>query len=152
MAISNVALAPPLASAQPKRRQEPGPVAAIGRFLRRNPLVVVGGVIVFAWIVVSVAAPALTPFAPLTQRIQDRLQAPSATHPFGTDVLGRDVLSRVLYGGRISLPVGFGVVAVSLLIGGVIGALAGFGAGLLESGVVRGPRVVMAFRIILLAV
>jgi peptide/nickel transport system permease protein len=151
MAISNIALAPPLASAQPKRRQEPSPVAAIGRFLRRNPLVVVGGVIVLGWIVVSVAAPALTAYAPLTQRIQDRLQAPSATHPFGTDVLGRDVLSRVLFGGRISLPVGFGVVAVSLLIGGVIGALAGFGAGWLDSVLMRGTDMVMAFPIIILA-
>jgi peptide/nickel transport system permease protein len=151
MAISNVALAPPLAASEPKRRQESTRVAAIGRFLRRNPLVVVGGVIVLGWIVVSVAAPALTAYAPLTQRIQDRLQAPSATHPFGTDVLGRDVLSRVLYGGRISLPVGFGVVTVSLLIGGVIGALAGFGAGWFDSVLMRGTDMVMAFPIIILA-
>jgi len=151
MALSNVALAPSVPATQQPVRRQATRGAVIGRFLRRNPLVVVGAVVVLAWIVVSVAAPSLTPYPPLTQRIQERLQPPSATHLFGTDVLGRDVLSRVLHGGRISLPVGFGIVAVSLLIGGIIGAVAGFGAGWLDSLLMRGTDMVMAFPIIILA-
>jgi peptide/nickel transport system permease protein len=113
--------------------------------------VVIGALVVLAWIVVSTAAPMLSPYGPLTQRITDRLQAPSAAHLFGTDALGRDILSRVLFGGRISLPVGFGVVAVSLLIGGTVGSLAGFGGGWIGGVLMRGTDMVMAFPIIILA-
>ncbi len=151
MAVSNVVLAPPLPTTATALRAQPTRARSVARFLRRNPLVVLGAAVLLAWIVASIAAPALTPYGPLTQRIQDRLQAPSATHPLGTDVLGRDVLSRVLYGGRISLPVGFGVVAVSLLIGGIIGAVAGFRAGWLDAVLMRGTDMVMAFPIIILA-
>jgi peptide/nickel transport system permease protein len=98
-----------------------------------------------------VAAPLIAPYGPLTQRVVDRLQAPSAAHLFGTDALGRDLFSRVLYGGRISLPVGFLVVTVSLAIGGTIGALAGFGAGWLDGLLMRLTDMVMAFPIIILA-
>jgi len=71
---------------------------------------------------ISAAAPLIAPYGPLTQKIVERLQPPSPAHPFGTDPLGRDVLSRILYGGRISLPVGFLVVSVSLVIGGAMPA------------------------------
>jgi peptide/nickel transport system permease protein len=56
-------------------------------FVRRNPLVLVGAAVVVAWLVVSIAAPMVTPYGPLTQRVADRLHAPSALHPFGTDAL-----------------------------------------------------------------
>jgi peptide/nickel transport system permease protein len=146
---SDVALALPAALVI--RRREPTRLASIVRFLRRNPLVVVGGTIALAWIVVSLAAPLIAPYGPLTQRVVDRLQAPSPAHLFGTDALGRDILSRVLYGGRISLPVGFGVVIVSLAIGGFIGATAGFGRGWLDALLMRSTDMVMAFPIIILA-
>jgi peptide/nickel transport system permease protein len=113
--------------------------ASLRRFLRRNPLVLIGGTVLVVWIVVSAAAPLIAPYGPLTQKIVERLQPPSGAHPFGTDPLGRDILSRVLYGGRISLPVGFLLVTVSLVIGGLIGALAGFGAGWLDSLLMRSP-------------
>jgi peptide/nickel transport system permease protein len=146
-----VAVAPTLPVSQPMRLRQPTRVEFIARFLRRNPLVVVGTVVVLAWIVMSVAAPLLSPYGPLAQRVVDRLQPPSATHPFGTDALGRDILSRVLYGGRISLPVGFLVVAISLVIGGLIGSVAGFGRNWLDSVLMRGTDMVMAFPIIILA-
>jgi peptide/nickel transport system permease protein len=146
-----VAVAPSLPVSQPIRLRQPTRAASIVRFLRRNPLVVAGSVVVLAWIVVSVAAPVLSPHGPLTQRVVDRLQPPSAAHPFGTDALGRDILSRVLYGGRISLPVGFLVVAISLVIGGLIGSVAGFGRNWLDSVLMRGTDMVMAFPIIILA-
>jgi peptide/nickel transport system permease protein len=156
MALSDAALAP---AAPPLPAVPPGGglvcgtggVSTILRFCRRNPLVLIGGLVVLLWIVVSVAAPLIAPYGPLTQRVVDRLQAPSAAHLFGTDALGRDLFSRVLYGGRISLPVGFLVVTVSLAIGGTIGALAGFGAGWLDGLLMRLTDMVMAFPIIILA-
>jgi peptide/nickel transport system permease protein len=128
-----------------------GSFATAIAFCRRNPLVPIGATVVLIWIVVSSAAPLFAPYGPLTQRVVDRLQAPSPNHPFGTDALGRDILSRVLYGGRISLPVGFGVVIVSLLLGGLVGSLAGFGAGWLDGLLMRCTDMVMAFPIIILA-
>jgi peptide/nickel transport system permease protein len=151
VALSDVVVAPALPATQPTRLRQATRLTTFSRFLRRNPLVVIGAVIVLAWIVVSVAAPVLTPYGPLTQRITERLQPPSTSHLFGTDVLGRDVLSRVLFGGRISLPVGFLVVTVSLLIGGLIGAVAGFGPGWIDAVLMRGTDMVMAFPIIILA-
>jgi peptide/nickel transport system permease protein len=131
----------------------PGPtrIHSVIKFCRRNPLVVAGALVVLAWIIVSLAAPLITPYGPLTQRVQDRLRPPSAEHLFGTDALGRDILSRVAYGGRISLPVGFIVVIVALCVGGLIGALAGFGPGWLDGSLMRFTEMVMAFPIIILA-
>jgi peptide/nickel transport system permease protein len=151
VALSDVALAPTLPTSLPRQLRQPTRAATLFRFLRRNPLVVVGGAIVLAWVFASVFAPWLSPYGPLTQRITERLQPPSSTHWFGTDMLGRDVFTRVLYGGRISLPVGFGVVIVALVIGGLIGALAGFRAGWVDSVLMRFTDMVMAFPIIILA-
>ncbi len=139
----------PLMVRQPGRAT--GWLATVVAFCRRNPLVPIGATVVLIWIIASTAAPLLAPYGPLAQRVADRLQAPSANHPFGTDALGRDILSRVLYGGRISLPVGFGVVIVSLILGGLVGSLAGFGAGWLDGLLMRGTDMVMAFPIIILA-
>jgi peptide/nickel transport system permease protein len=156
MALSNAALAP---AAPPLPALPPGTtlvrttprVAALLRFCRRNPLVLIGGFVVLLWIVVSTAAPLIAPYGPLTQKVVDRLQAPSPAHLFGTDALGRDLFSRVLYGGRISLPVGFLVVIVALALGGSIGAVAGFGPGWLDGVLMRFTDMVMAFPIIILA-
>ena len=121
------------------------------KFCRRNPLVLGGAVVVLLWVVVSVAAPLIAPYGPLTQKVVDRLQPPGIAHPFGTDALGRDILSRVLYGGRISLPVGFLVVSVALVLGGLIGAVAGFGPAWVDGLLMRSTDMVMAFPIIILA-
>src|SRR3981189_2487114 len=120
-------------SSQPHNGVIGARTASLGTFLRRKPLVLIGGTVLLVWIVVSAAAPLLAPYGPLTQKIVERLQPPSAAHPFGAPPVGRQLLSRVLFGGRISLPVGFLVVSVSLAIGGLIGAMAGFSAGWLDS-------------------
>src|SRR5205823_13154560 len=115
VATSDVLLAPSRpATPVVEIMSRPTRLAAGVAFLRRNPLVVIGAVVVLAWIVVSIAAPLVAPYGPLTQRIVERLRPPSGAHLFGTDELGRDVLSRVIFGGRISLPVGFLVVVVAL--------------------------------------
>lgn len=152
MAISGTAAAPSL-PVLPRTVDRPVPtrLGSIVKFCRRNPLVMVGVAVVLAWIVVSVFAPILTPYGPLTQRVAERLRPPSPQHWFGTDALGRDIFSRVAYGGRISLPVGFLVVGVALGVGGVLGAIAGFGPGWLDGALMRFTEMVMAFPIIILA-
>jgi peptide/nickel transport system permease protein len=100
---------------------------------------------------VSLFAPIVAPHDPNQTNLIRQFEPPSGLSFFGTDELGRDLFSRVLYGGRISLPVGFLVVTVSLAIGGTIGALAGFGAGWLDGLLMRLTDMVMAFPIIILA-
>jgi peptide/nickel transport system permease protein len=120
-------------------------------FLREQPLAAIGlGVLAF-WLLVSAFAPLLAPYDPIAQDLVARLQPPSAEHLFGTDSLGRDVLSRVLYGGRLSLPVGFVVVLVAAALGATVGALAGFGPRVLDTTLMRFAEVTTSFPIILLA-
>lgn len=144
------------ATTQPVRlaappRQEPGRLATSLRFLRRNPLVLLGLAIFLAWLFISVAAPWIAPYDPLKQDIVARLQPPSPEHWFGTDQLGRDVFSRVLYGGRLSLPAGILVIVVAGVIGTLMGALAGFIGGWFDEGTMRLTEVFMAFPTIILA-
>ncbi|MCB9113928.1 MAG: ABC transporter permease [Caldilineaceae bacterium] len=133
------------------RRQERGALASAARFLRRNPLVLLGLAIFLMWVVISIGAPWIAPYDPLKQDIVARLQPPSAEHWFGTDQLGRDVFSRVLYGGRLSLPAGILVIVIAGVIGTAIGALAGFIGGWFDEGTMRLTEVFMAFPTIILA-
>jgi peptide/nickel transport system permease protein len=121
------------------------------RALIRNPMAVLGLAIMFVWIVLAIVAPLIAPFDPLAQEISDRLAPPSAVHPFGTDELGRDVLSRVLYGARISIPAGLIVILVELVIGSALGALAGYLGGAVDMLVMRIADVTLSFPAIVLA-
>lgn len=106
------------------------------RRFRRHPGAI-AGTIVLGLIVVAVLLAPLSPYDPEASDLSARFQPPSLQHPMGTDALGRDLLTRVLYGGRVSLTVGFLVVAISLAIGVPIGALAGFHGGRLDSILMR---------------
>jgi peptide/nickel transport system permease protein len=121
------------------------------RFLKRNQLALIGAVLILAWVVVTAAAPVLAPYDPLKQHIVDRLQAPNSTYWFGTDQLGRDVVSRTMYGGRLSMPAALMVVIIALTLGTVVGALAGFWGGIWEEALMRVTDVFMAFPTIILA-
>ncbi|MFO7631217.1 MAG: ABC transporter permease [Caldilinea sp.] len=145
------AITQPAPLKQRKTRAEPGAVTSALRFLRRNPLVLLGLAIFSAWVIISIGAPWIAPYDPLKQNIVSRLQPPSADHWFGTDQLGRDVFSRVLYGGRLSLPAGILVILVAGIIGTVIGALAGFIGGWMDEGAMRVTEIFMAFPTIILA-
>ncbi|HEV3317154.1 MAG TPA: ABC transporter permease [Candidatus Angelobacter sp.] len=96
---------------------------------RRNRLAAAGMVFVAIFILFALFAPWIAPKDPALLDLPSRLQPPSAIHWFGTDELGRDILSRVIYGARISLLVGGGVVAGSLLLGLIIGSIAGYYGG-----------------------
>ncbi len=108
----------------------------IWRRFRRHPGAV-AGMIVLSLLIIAVLLVPLSPYDPELSDISMRFQPPSWQHPFGTDGLGRDMLTRVLYGGRISLLVGFMVVIITLLIGVPIGAIAGYFGGWVDNVLMR---------------
>jgi peptide/nickel transport system permease protein len=99
------------------------------RLARRNPLATAGVIMVAIFVLCAIFAPWLAPHDPAGIHLPERLLAPSSAHCFGTDELGRDILSRVIYGARISMLVGISVVAASLAIGLVLGSIAGYYGG-----------------------
>jgi len=116
----------------------------------RQPLAIVGTVIAFAWIVIAIFAPLIAPANPLAQSFPASA-SPSLHHLFGTDELGRDVLSRVIYGSRVSLPIAVTLVAVAATIGSVVGAVAGYFRGFVDGMLMRTTDLVFAFPPIILA-
>jgi len=125
------------------------------RRVARHPMIVVGGLILATVIVASAAAPWLTRADPLRPSFAQRLRPPQgfgATHPLGTDNLGRDILSRVLHGGRLSLVLAATAVALAAGVGVAVGLLAGLIGGRLDDLVMRLADVQLAFPVIMLAI
>jgi len=116
----------------------------------RQPLAIIGIVIAVAWIVIAIFAPLIAPANPLAQ-IYPPAQGPSSHHLFGTDELGRDVLSRVIYGSRVSLPIALALVAFAATIGTTVGAIAGYFRGVADGVLMRTADLVFAFPPIILA-
>src|SRR5205809_7560966 len=92
----------------------------------RNRAAVVGGSVVAIFVVVALFAPVLSPYDPLKGRLGERLRAPSGAHWLGTDELGRDVLSRVLHGARITVQIQLAAVGLALAVGAALGLAAGY--------------------------
>ena len=109
--------------------------AALQRGVRQHPLALTGGALMAAFLLCALLAPWLAPHDPAQLDLAARLQAPSAAHWFGTDELGRDVLSRTLYGARVSLTVAVAVVGLSLVAGLGLGMAAGFYGGWIDTAV-----------------
>jgi peptide/nickel transport system permease protein len=112
----------------------------------------VGLAVVLVAVLAASVGPILTPYDPLSQELSRRLEGPSLAHPFGLDELGRDILSRILSGARISLLVGLAVVSVSSVLGMLLGSLAGYVGGIVDDLISRVVDVLMAFPGILLAI
>jgi peptide/nickel transport system permease protein len=151
--LSTTTLPPDIAAAAPLPDVLP-PVRRRGRirtFIRRHPTIVIGGAILLALVFIAIFAPWLGTKDPTALAPARRTRAPSAMYWFGTDMLGRDVYSRVLYGTRISLIVGFSVAVLSSAIGLLIGILAGF-VRVLDSVLMRVMDGLMAIPGILLAI
>jgi len=108
----------------------------VWRRFKRHPGAV-AGTIVLAVIVIAVLLAPLSPYDPVKSDIKNRFQAPSLEHPFGTDGLGRDLLTRCLYGGRVSLFVGFMVMVITLVIGVPVGMIAGYFGGTIDNLLMR---------------
>lgn len=111
-----------------------------------------GALITIALVVVALAAPLIAPHDPNWQETSRRLEGPSREHPLGLDDLGRDVLSRVVYGARVSLRVGFSVVLLASSVGIFLGAVAGYFGGKVDSLIMRLSDMLLAFPGILLAI
>ena len=120
--------------------------------LKKNKMAVAAFVIIVLLIFSFIFAPILTPYDYDQQNLREAFMMPSLSHPFGTDNLGRDILTRVLYGGRISLFVALFGVIVGLLIGGFLGATAGYFGGAYENVVMRMMDILMAIPSMLLAI
>lgn len=120
--------------------------------LLRQKLALTGALIVGFFLLIAVIGPFVAPYGPTEQIPTARLQPPSMAHPFGSDEFGRDVLSRLLYGARISFQVGIIAVGISALIGIVLGMIAGYFGGWLDSLISLFMDVLFAFPTILLAI
>jgi len=121
------------------------------RRVARNPMALTGLALVLGWAFVAVAAPWLAPYDPIQQDVMHRLEPPSVQHWLGVDGLGRDVLSRLLYGGRVSLPVAGAVVVLASLFGTCYGALAGFYGHWVDEVAMRAVDMVLSFPALILA-
>jgi len=113
--------------------------------LRRNRLALAGGVVVVCLASLALLAPVISPRDPNRLDVKRILDAPSKAHPLGTDQLGRDVLSRMLYGARVSLAVGFVSVGIAAAIGIVLGSLAGYHGGTTDAMVMRLVDLMLVF-------
>lgn len=138
------------ASSPGQRSPERGSLRSF-RTLVKNPVAVVSALILIALAVVAICAQWIAPFEPNRPNLGQRLQPPSAEHWFGTDHYGRDVLSRTIWGARVSLTVGVGAVALGAFFGILLGLLAGYFGGRLDAVIVRCIDVLLAFPLLLLA-
>ncbi|MBX3142271.1 MAG: ABC transporter permease [Trueperaceae bacterium] len=121
------------------------------RALFKDKLALVGLAIALLFVLTAVLAPVIAPYDPATQRILKQLDPPSQEHLLGLDEYGRDVLSRVIWGGRVSLTVGLSSVLLGLLIGLPLGAVSAFLGGWFDEAVMRVADVLLAFPTLLLA-
>ena len=144
---------PSLSSAWGERKaRSEGQTRAALRRLIRQPASAIGAVLLLILIAAAILAPALTPYDPAQMSPREARLAPSWNHPFGTDHFGRDVLARILYGGRVSLRVGLIAVAIGAGIGTLLGATAGYRGGWVDEIISRVLDVMLAFPGILLAI
>jgi peptide/nickel transport system permease protein len=126
-------------------------LADLWRRLQRNRAAVVGAGIVLVFVLLAVLAPFLVPYNPIQGNLDDRLQSPGTTHWLGTDELGRDLLSRILFGARISLQIQIVAVVLALIVGVVFGALSGYLGGYVDTLIMRCMDILLAFPGIFLA-
>src|ERR671918_1189029 len=117
-----------------------------------NRMAIFGTVAMAIFILMAVFAPLVAPYDPLDQNLPQKFDGPSLAHPFGQDELGRDILSRVIYGARISLTAGLAAVAIATTLGTLVGLVAGFFGGWADSVLMRLMDILLAFPSILLAI
>jgi len=122
------------------------------RGLKKNKAATVGLILISLLIALALIGPTISPYNPLTPEPLNRLKGPSWDHPFGTDSLGRDILSRIIYGSRISIIIGLIAVSISLIPGTILGLLSGFYGKIIDEPVMRSMDIMLAFPAILLAI
>jgi peptide/nickel transport system permease protein len=145
-ATTSAAPGAPAAISLPRRR------GAWGRYLRRHPRLILGGLFVILLGLAAIFAPAIAPYDPIKVDAGQGLLAPSRAHLLGTDDLGRDVFSRVLWGARVSLTVGLISVSIGLLAGVSLGLVAGYFGGWIDLIAMRAIDALLAFPALILAI
>ncbi|MFP3811855.1 ABC transporter permease [Bacillus sp. SIMBA_005] len=137
---------------QPKEERSHSLILESMKLFFQHKLAVIGSVIVFLFLILAIFAPLIAPFGINEQSLGERFSAPSAAHWFGTDDFGRDIFSRVVHGARISLWVGFFSVLGSVILGTLLGLIAGYGGRVLDAVISRVFDILLAFPSILLAI
>jgi peptide/nickel transport system permease protein len=122
------------------------------RFLCRKPLGAVGAVLIFVFMALAIGAPWIAPYPYDVGNAAERLQGPTLAHPFGTDANGRDLLSRIIWGARVSVTIGFGAVAISSILAVAVGVLSGYFGGWIDLAVQRLVDVWISFPALVLLV
>jgi peptide/nickel transport system permease protein len=127
-------------------------LASAAYFLRRNPRMIIGGLIVLAWLFAALFAPWVAPYDPIKVNVIDSLQPPNPQHLLGTDDLGRDTLSRIIWGARASIQAGFFATMLAMAVAVPVGLVAGYYRGWLDTVIARVTDVLLAFPFLILAV
>lgn len=125
---------------------------SVMRSLAKSPLAMLGLVIVLLLIFCAIFADVIAPYSYSKQNLMHAFESPSSKHLFGTDEFGRDIFSRVVYGSRISLVVGFIAVGIAILFGGILGAVAGYYGGFLDNLIMRSMDVLLSIPSTVLAI
>ena len=124
---------------------------SLKKMVKSNYLFTFGVIICLFWIIMAIIAPMVAPYDPVVQDLTLRLKAPSAAHIFGTDNFGRDIFSRVIYGGRYSLLAGCLTVVIAGCIGTIYGAIAGYVGGAVDNIMMRLSEMILSFPSLILA-
>lgn len=120
-------------------------IRIIWRRFKKNPLSVAGLIVILILSTIAILAPVISPYNPTAIDVNNVLLQPSISHPFGTDELGRDVLSRMIWGSRVSLKVGFIAIGIAILIGCIVGSIAGYYGKAVDAILMRFVDVMLAF-------
>jgi len=132
-------------------RQRRSTLSSVAHTLRSRPLALAGISIIVGWLLVGLFAPFLPIADPNAQNLLERLKPPGEGHILGTDDLGRDIFSRIIWGARVSVPAGIAVILVTGIVGCALGALAGYLGGAVDSVVMRAADAILSFPSIILA-
>lgn len=133
-------------------RKRRSPFADVMMRLARSPLAMLGLAIIAVLVFCAMFAEIISPYSPIKQDLMHMFETPSSAHWLGTDEFGRDILSRLIYGARVSLQVGFIAVGIALLIGGMLGAISGYYSGRLDNTIMRVMDVLLSIPQTLLAI
>jgi peptide/nickel transport system permease protein len=145
------AASPALGLALNPRRQRRSTLTSVAHTLRSRPLALAGIAVIVGWLLAGLFAPVLPIADPNAQNLVERLKPPGGAHILGTDDLGRDIFSRIIWGARVSVPAGIAVILVTGTVGCALGALAGYVGGALDSVVMRAADAILSFPSIILA-
>ncbi len=126
-------------------------LSSLKKLMKSNYLFTLGCIICILWIFAAIFANVIAPYSAVSQDLSQRLQAPSYSHLFGTDNFGRDIFSRVLYGGRYSLLAGCVTVILVAVIGSIYGAIAGYVGGIIDDVMMRISEMILSFPSLILA-